>query len=63
MKDKKFVILLTPVFKEDQPESCGWRWYKWGQYIGKYEPKCEYLYDEEGIDYVYCFTILEIEEC
>lgn len=63
MTDKKFVILLTPVFKEDQPESDGWRWHKWGQYIGKYEPKCEYLYDEKGIDYVYCFTILEIEEC
>ena len=61
MKDKKFVVLLTPMFKEDQPESGGWRWHKWGQYIGKYEPKCEYLYDEEGVDYVYCFTILEIE--
>lgn len=34
-----------------------------GQYIGKYEPRCEYLYDEEGIDYVYCFTILEVEDC
>ena len=63
MKDKKFVILLHPIFKEDQPEWDGWRWHKWGQYIGKYEPKYEYLYDEEGIDYVYCFTILEIEEC
>lgn len=63
MKDKKFAILLHPMFKEDQPESGGWRWHKWGQYIGKYEPKHEYLYDEEGIDYVYCFKILEIEEC
>ena len=63
MKDKKFVILLSPMFREDQPESGGWRWHKWGQYIGKYEHKHAYLYDEEGIDYVYCFKILEIEEC
>ena len=62
MKNKKFIILLSPMFKEDQPKNGGWRWHKWGQYIGKYESKCEYLYDEEGIDYVYCFTILEIEE-
>lgn len=63
MKEKKFVILLSPMFKEDQPESGGWRWHKWGQYIGKFKPKHEYLYDEEGIDFVYCFKILEIEEC
>ena len=63
MKDKKFVILLTPMIRKEQPEWGGWRWHKWGQYIGKFEPKCEYLHDEIGIDYVYCFTILEIEDC
>lgn len=25
--------------------------------------KCEYLYDEKGIDYVYCFEVLEVEDC
>lgn len=63
MEDKKFVILLTPMIREQQPECGGWRWHKWGQYIGKFESKCEYLYDEEGIDYVYCFNILEVEDC
>lgn len=62
MNDRKFVILLTPIFKEDQPKNGGWRWHKWGQYIGKYNPQCEYLYDEDGIDYVYVFNILEIDE-
>ena len=63
MEDKKFVILLTPIIREQQPECGGWRWHKWGQYIGKFESKCEYLYDEKGIDYVYCFKILEVEDC
>ena len=63
MNSRKFVILMTPIFKEDQPENGGWRWHKWGQYIGDFEPQCEYLYDEQGIDYVWIFTILEVEEC
>ena len=63
MKERKFVILLTPIFKEDQPEDGGWRWHKWGQYIGKFESKHEYIYDEVGIDFVYVFTILEVEDC
>lgn len=62
MKDRKFVILLNPVFKEDEPEEGGWRWHKHGRYIGKYDSKCEYLYNEKGIDYVYCFSIVEVEE-
>ena len=63
MNDRKFIITMTPIFKEDQPEYGGWRWHKWGQYIGEFEPKCEYLYNEQGIDYVWVFTILEVEEC
>ena len=63
MNDRKFIIAMTPIFREDQPEYGGWRWHKWGQYIGDFEPKCEYLYNEQGIDYVWVFTILEIEEC
>lgn len=62
MKGKLFTILLTPIFREDQPEYGGWRWHKWGQYIGKFKSRCEYLYDEKGIDYVYCFDIVEIEK-
>jgi hypothetical protein len=63
MEDKKFVILLTPIIRKLEPEYGGWRWHKWGQYIGKFESKCEYIHDETGIDYVYCFSIIEVEEC
>ena len=58
----KFVILLTPIFRKSEPEVEGWRWHKWGPYIGEHEIKCEYLYDEKGIDYVYVFKILEVED-
>ena len=63
MHDKTFVILLTPIIRKHEPQYGGWRWHKWGQYIGKFQPGCEYIYDEKGIDYVYCFTILEVENC
>lgn len=62
MNNRKFVILLTPVFRASQPERGGWRWHKWGTYIGDFNPQCEYLYDEQGIDYVYVFDIIEVEE-
>jgi hypothetical protein len=63
MNNHKFVILLTPIFREDQPDYGGWRWHKLGPYIGVHNIKCEYLYDEKGIDYIYVFSILEVEEC
>lgn len=63
MNNRNFVVLMTPIFREDEPEDGGWRWHKWGQYIGDFIPQCEYLYDEQGIDYVWVFEILEIEEC
>lgn len=60
VKDKEFIIILTPIFRTNQPKEDGWRWHKWGQYIGKFEHKCEYLYDEENIDFVLCFKIVEV---
>lgn len=62
MNNRKFIIMLTPIFKEDQFEHNGWKWHKWGRYIGKFNLQHEYLYDESGIDYVYCFSILEVKE-
>jgi len=58
--DREFVVFITPVKKSDQPESGGWRWHKWGPYIGDYEPQAEYLYDEPEIEQVYVYHIYEI---
>ena len=62
MNARDFVILMSPIFRDSQPQDGGWRWHKWGPYIGKFESKCEYLYDEQGIDFVYVFSIIEVEE-
>ena len=59
LSDIEFVIMLTEVDKYNQPEEGGWRWHKWGEYIGSKNPKFEYLYDEEDIDIVYCYSIYE----
>ena len=58
--DRKFFAILTPVLKSDQPRDGGWRWHKWGRYIGKFEPECEYLCDEKDIEIVYLFHIYEV---
>lgn len=56
---REFVVTLTPVTRAEQEPRGGWRWHKWGEYIGTQNPQHEYLYDEEGIDLVYCFHVYE----
>lgn len=56
--NKKFVITLTPIVKANEPSSGGWRWHKWGEYIGTLNPQHEYLYDEDDtIQQVYVYHI------
>lgn len=63
--EKKYFISLTPVFqdKENEGNGGGWRWHKWGEYIGKLNPKYEYLDDEDfGPDFkhVLCFHLYSV---
>lgn len=58
--DKKYIVALSKVTKGIEGTPYGWRWHKWGPYIGTQKPTTEYLYDEPNIDTVYTFTILEI---
>jgi hypothetical protein len=56
--DKEFVITLTPIVKADQSASGGWRWHKWGEYIGTLNPQHEYINDEDDtIQKVYVYHI------
>ena len=57
--ERKFIVTVTSVRKANQPKFCGWRWHKWGQYIGEHKPHREYLYDEPEIKEVLCFHIYE----
>ena len=58
--DKNYVVGVCTVDRRRQSSEGGWRWHKWGEYIGTQNPKHEYLYDDTHIDRVYCFHIYEI---
>lgn len=60
---RRYFIAVTPVFQDKNKDSHGgWRWEKWGKYIGNLDPKCEYLDDEEfGEDFI-CVLVFEIYE-
>lgn len=57
--DRYFLVSVTPVNKSEQSPEGGWRWHKWGPYIGEGEPTREYLYDEPDFETVYCYHVFE----
>lgn len=58
---RKYFISIVEIRKDQQPDYGGWRWHKWGEYIGTREPQREYLYDEPEIDSVITYHIYEVE--
>jgi hypothetical protein len=60
--DRYYLIFFTEMRKEDQEAEGGWRWHKWGEYIGVQKPQCEYLYDEPVITSVYVFHIMQVQK-
>lgn len=55
------VIALRPIIKKSQPKDGGWRWHKWGKYIGVKNPQYEYIYDEDdSIKFVWCYQLWQI---
>lgn len=59
--DKNLIITVTELRREDQSPKGGWRWHKWGEYIGEQGPLHEYLYDDTHIDVVYTFSLFEVK--
>jgi hypothetical protein len=57
---EKVFVSLVKITKADQPAEGGWRWHKWGPYIGVQKPRCEYIHDEPEITEVYTFHICEL---
>ena len=53
----KLVLLMTPHVNTKDCSWGGWRWHKWGEYIGVHEPQHEYLSCEQGIDYVLSYDL------
>lgn len=54
------VIFCTKILKDPTEPCSGWRWHKWGGYIGTRDPQCEYLNDEPDIDEVVVFCIYKV---
>lgn len=52
--ERLFCLALTEVRREDQPSDGGWRWHKWGPYIGTQKTEYEYIRDEKNIESVFC---------
>jgi hypothetical protein len=65
-KDPRTLIVgFTHIRKhpENAGEGGGWRWHKWGPYIGEGKPTTEYLDDEEEFDDgVFVYHILCTDE-
>ena len=59
--DRQFFITIKSVKKENQDPDGGWRWHKWGPYIGTHEITTEYLYDEPIVEEVFVYHIYEKE--
>jgi hypothetical protein len=57
---RDFVITLAVIERAKQDPEGGWRYHKWGPYIGTQNPRHEYLYDDKHIDKVYCWWIYEL---
>ncbi len=61
--NNKYFIALNPVRKSEQPETGGWRWHKWGSYIGNQKlGDCEYLYDEPDIELIYTYSVYKFKD-
>jgi len=56
-----FCISVQEIRKSEEPEWGGWRWHKWGEYIGVQKPQCEYIRDEPIIESVLVFHVLQVK--
>ena len=56
-----YVLLLSPIWnKHDVRNYSGFRWSKWGVYIGNYERQSDYLDHETGLDFVFVWNLVPV---
>jgi hypothetical protein len=64
--DRKFAVGFNPIEQDPENPGGGWRWHKWGGYIGNHDVQHEYLDDEDlsdiGQNYILCFHIYEFKD-
>lgn len=59
--DRHYIVILVPI-RRQPGNTGGWRWHKWGPYIGTQWPQCEYIDDEPEIEMVYVANIYELRQ-
>lgn len=59
---RRFIVFFTPIIKADQPPEGGWRWHKWGEYLGIGTPTTEYLFDEPKFERVYVGHVVQVTQ-
>jgi hypothetical protein len=62
---RSLAVFFTYVSKDpfNRGMGGGWRWHKWGEYVGKGTPTTEYLDDEDEFENgVYVFSISEVKK-
>lgn len=57
---RSLIVSFVRMRRDEQPAQGGWRWHKWGPYVGKQESTMEYLYDEPEIEEVYTYHVYEV---
>lgn len=56
-----YVLLLSPIWNNHDVSSYGgFRWSKWGSYIGKYERQSDYLDHETDLDFVFVWNLVPV---
>lgn len=55
-------ISMVEIRRENEPPDGGWRYHKWGDYIGTQNPQQEYLYDDKHIERVWTYHVYELVE-
>ena len=60
--DIPYCVLMQKVFRIMQPEHNGFRYHKWGPYIGEQELLHEYLADDTHIDKIIIFEFCSLIE-
>lgn len=60
--ERRFAVSFVSVKRADQEPEGGWRWHKWGPYIGEQNPQHEYLFDDTHIDLVFTYHVYEVKQ-
>lgn len=58
--DRKYLLWFVTLLKEHETPG-GWRWEKWGEYIGTQNSEAEYLHDEPEIEQIILWHVCEVK--